>query len=295
MSDLPRHRVAPASDQPLRHVVLVTGASSGFGRAAVLQLLRRGDTHVVLVARRRDQLEETVLRAGSAAKGRTSIIVADLVSAEGVHDLAERVRREHPGLTALVNNAGAGALADVFDRAAGPDTQRVLALNLVAPILLVHELVDLLQRSQGAIVNVSSVAGLVGTPKSPVYSASKWGLVGFTEALRARCDPLGIRVIDIQPGPAATEGFPNAHVVRSPWRRLIATDTGRVAAAIEAAACGTGAGRASVVLPRTYRAIPVLRGVAPWLLGLLVGRVGRAVSRAHRPASATPAAGAEAP
>lgn len=286
MSDLPRHPAVPAHRfaGAVRHTVLVTGASSGIGRATALQLLRRGDTHVVLSARRRDQLEETVHRAGSSADGRTTLIVADLATAAGAEQLVEAVRQLHPELTALVNNAGASTACDVFDPAAGADTERVLALNLQAPMLLVHGLIDLLAASRGAIVNVSSVAGLVGTPKSPVYSASKWGLTGFSEALRARCAPLGVRVTNVEPGPVPTEGWHHKELVRSPLRRLLTSRTGDVAAAIERAACGRR-GPARIVLPRTYAVIPLLRGVAPWLVRYLVGIGGRRVTAANRLAS----------
>ncbi|MCW2973384.1 MAG: family NAD(P)-dependent oxidoreductase, partial [Thermoleophilia bacterium] len=190
-------------------------------------------------------------------------------------------RAEHPRLTALVNNAGAGTAVDVLDPAAGSDTERVLNLNLLAPVLLVHELVDLLAASRGAIVNVSSVAGLIGTPRSPVYSASKWGLTGFSEALRARCAPLGVRVTNVQPGPVPTEGWPHDRLRTSAWRRLLTADVGDVAAAIERAACGSGTGRAGVVLPRTYAVIPFLRGVAPALLRAVVRHVGRRITLAE--------------
>ncbi|MBC7461472.1 MAG: SDR family NAD(P)-dependent oxidoreductase [Thermoleophilia bacterium] len=285
---LPIRTPPPGGAHPIRHVVLVTGASSGIGRATALQLLRRGDTHVVLVARRRAELEETVRRAGTSDAARTSIIVCDLATADGARALARQVRAEHPRLTALVNNAGVSASLDVFDPAAGSDTERVLALNLLAPMLLVHELVDLLAASRGAIVNVSSAAGLIGTPKSPVYSASKWGLTGFSEALHARCGPLGIRVTNVQPGPVPTEGWPHDSLRRSPLRKLLTADVGDIAAAIERAACAPGRGRAGVVLPRIYGLIPFVRGVAPALLRAVVGGVGRRATAAQ--SQNTPAA-----
>jgi len=280
---LPQRTPPPGGAHAVRHVVLVTGASSGIGRATVLQLLRRGDTHVVLSARRRGELEETVRRAGERDAARTTIVVADLASSDGVAQLAATVRAQHPDLTALVNNAGAGAARDAFPPTAEA-TRRLVDLNLVAPLTLAQELLDLLAANRGAIVNVASVAGLVGTPGSPTYSATKWGLVGFSEALRARCAPLGVRVTSIEPGPVPTPGWPHERMARSPLRRLLASDVGAVAAAIERAACGTGRGRAHVVLPRTYASIPVLRGLAPWLLRALVAVDGRRAAREDRAA-----------
>ncbi|MCW2950094.1 MAG: short-chain dehydrogenase [Thermoleophilia bacterium] len=280
MSDLPRHRSRRPDQTPgaIRHTVLVTGASSGIGRAAVLQLLRRGDTHVVLAARRREQLEETVRRAGPTDAARTSIIVADLATADGARELADQVRREHPDLSALVNNAGTGSTHDIFEPGADIETERMLALNLQAPVLLSQYLIDLIAARRGAIVNVSSVAGLVGTPRSPVYSASKWGLTGFSEALRARCAPLGIRVTNIQPGPVPTEGWAHARLRRSYARKLLTSDVGTIASAIERAACGTPRRGGSVVIPGIYSCIPVLRGVAPGVLRWAVDVVGRRTS-----------------
>lgn len=273
-----------------RHVVLVTGASSGIGRATALRLLRHADTFVVLAARRAGELWATAELAGPDAAGRADVIECDLSSAAGARALAATVRARHPDLTALVNNAGAGAACDFDDAASGAEIERVLALDLQAPMLLTHALQDLLVARGGALVNVASVAGLVGTPASPAYSSAKWGLVGFSESMRARLGQVGVRVTCIQPGPVPTPGWPHERIAASPLRRVLGSDVDTVARAIERACRGVGRARASRTLPATYAVLPLLRGVAPGLLRRMLAAawrrdpIGRRTIAAHRAA-----------
>lgn len=258
---------AAPTDLPPGRVLLVTGASSGIGRATVVELARRARsaTTIVLVARRGDELEATaaLARAASPADHVTyRCIVADLGDPDAVAELGASVAREFGRIDALVNNAGVGSVLPFADPGFLDDADRMLALNLRAPIALVHDLLPQLTQAGGSIVNVSSVAGLVGTPHSAVYSATKWALTGFTEAMRAQLRPQGVRVIGIHPGPVPTPGWPHEHLASRPIAgRLLASRVDRVAAAVARAAEGRGPD--TVVLPATYRFIPVLRGIAP--------------------------------
>lgn len=171
------------------------------------------------------------------------------------------------------------------------EADRVLALNLRTPIALVAGLFPLLASQRGAVVNVSSVAGLVGTPGNPVYSATKWGLTGFSEAIRARYVQHDIHVCCVQPGPVPTPGFPHARLVRRRLiGRLLASDMDAVARTIARAAHRRGG--VSPVLPRTYAPIPLLRGIAPWLVRRLLrsgpARRASAASRSTPPGTLAP-------
>jgi NAD(P)-dependent dehydrogenase (short-subunit alcohol dehydrogenase family) len=272
-------------------VVLLTGASSGIGRAIAHEFARRGNVHLLLVARREGALAETVASAPHPAAGDVEfeLLPCDLADPIEVGRLLAALR-DRPRLDVLVNNAGAGSHVPLEREDGLTDVDRLLALNLRAPIALVHGCFEQLRASRGAIINVSSVAGLVGTPGSPVYSATKWGLTGFSEAIRARYAPHGVRVCCLQPGPVPTEGFPHERLRGrpAPLRRLLASDADSIAR--EAVRFAHGGRRVSIVRPRTYGAIPLLRGLAPWLVRRLLqsGRVANATSASTRVPTGTP-------
>jgi NAD(P)-dependent dehydrogenase (short-subunit alcohol dehydrogenase family) len=252
-----------------QRVVLVTGASSGIGRAIAHEFARRGNVHLLLVARRAEALDETVTTAPDGGNVTFDVLVHDLADPDGVDRLIADVRGRGR-LDVLVNNAGASTLTALETDGVLEEIDRLLALNLRAPMALVHGCFELLRASRGAIIDVSSVAGLVGTPSSPIYSATKWGLTGFTEAIRARYAPFGIRVCCLQPGPVPTEGFPHERLRRrgAIARRIIASDVTTIAR--DAVRFADGGGRVSIVRPRTYAFIPLLRGLAPWLVRRLL-------------------------
>jgi NAD(P)-dependent dehydrogenase (short-subunit alcohol dehydrogenase family) len=270
----------PADDTP---VVLVTGASSGIGRAIAHEFAARGDVRLVLVARREQALDETMRTAPAPRAGATpatwELLVADLGDPADVDRVIADVRATGR-LDVLVNNAGVSTTVPLEAPDGLEQVDRLLDLNLRAPMALVHGCFHLLAERRGAIVNVSSVAGLVGTPGSPIYSATKWGLTGFTEAIRARYAYLGIRVCCMQPGPVPTEGFPHERLRRRSrlLQRLLASDSETIARDVVRFA--RGGGSVSIVRPRTYAFIPLLRGVAPWSIRRLLrsGRVAHATS-----------------
>ena len=160
---------------------LVTGASRGIGRAIALELAQRGVV-VTLLARHQaplDQLRDEIERAG----GKADTIVANLAVRNQLATVAQNLVQSNRTPNILINNAGVTLQADLAS-ATEKEVANVIDVNLLAPILLTRALLPaMLAQGKGAIVNISSLAGLFGSPRMHAYCASKSGLNGFTEAL----------------------------------------------------------------------------------------------------------------
>jgi NAD(P)-dependent dehydrogenase (short-subunit alcohol dehydrogenase family) len=232
-------------------VVLVTGASGGIGAAICAALTRRG---AVVVAAGRD---ETALAAVAAA----STVVADAADPAAAPALVATAVDRHGRLDAVVANAGIGWAGEF----AGMDPARITELvdvNLRAPMLLARAALPVLRRP-GALVFLTSIAGLVGVPGETVYSVTKAGLETFATLLREELD--GITVSTVAPGAVDTAFFTNRGV---PYDRSFPRPIppGQVAeAVVEAIATGRQRrveprwlavpARLSATVPKTYRAL----------------------------------------
>jgi short-subunit dehydrogenase len=235
---------------------VITGASGGIGRAVAVAAVERG-ARVGLVARSGEKLAALRDRLGGPAV--VSIAIADLTDAAQLEQAFATVGRELGSVDVLVNNAGIGSwgpFVDTPDR----DLDRVVALNLVAAMRLTRlVLPGMIRRRRGHIVNVGSVAGRLGAPFEAVYSASKFGLTGFTEALAVELRPFGIGVSMVNPGPVATAFTSAAAAHRAVrWPRPVAPE--RVAKAVVSI---VEDGRLERVVPRWLRLAHVLRTIAP--------------------------------
>jgi short-subunit dehydrogenase len=150
--------------------------------------------------------------------------------------MAKTVGERTPKLDALINNAGVpsgGALARITPE----DVERVVKVNLLGTIWCIQELLTLIDkapREQGgpAIVNVASMAGRIPMPGSGVYTATKFGLVGFSEAIWGEMKNRGIRVMVLEPGFVHTESFPMDELLANPLTRGFVMDADRVAEAL---------------------------------------------------------------
>ena len=184
---------------------LVTGSSSGIGRAIALELARNG-VDLVLAARRAQALE--ALGADVQAFGRRAISIAGDVTDAAVRNQALQAAQEQlGGLDLLVNNAGVSAHGRFAD--GGRDIlRRIMEVNFFAAVELIREAVPLLREGRTPmVVNVSSILGRRGIPLNAEYCASKFALTGFSEALRAELAGEGIDVLIVSPGTTATELF----------------------------------------------------------------------------------------
>lgn len=183
-------------------VALVTGASSGIGEATALALVAAG-ARVAIAARRADRLEALAARIEKAG-GTALRIEADVTRAEDVTDMVGKVIAEWGHLDILVNNAGIMLLSPAAD-AVLDDWRRMVELNLLALMGVTKAALPHLKAAKGHVVNVSSIAGRVANPGASGYAATKFGVVGFSEALRREVYADKVRVTVIEPGLVRTE------------------------------------------------------------------------------------------
>jgi NAD(P)-dependent dehydrogenase (short-subunit alcohol dehydrogenase family) len=190
--------------QSPRKVVLITGASSGIGRASAELLAAKGFRVLAGMRRRGAQNDLPAPPAGCEAIG------LDVTNEDNVAALVERLQRECPdGLFGLVNNAGVAPPA-ATELAGVDELRRVLEVNTVAPLRMIQQCLPLLRQGSGRIINMSSMNGTVSMPLVGVYSASKFALEALSDALRLELRPWAIPVSVIRPGQIATEIFDKA-------------------------------------------------------------------------------------
>ena len=176
--------------------MLVTGASSGIGRACAVRFARDG-ARLILTGRSRPALDETAAEAGGG-----SIVEADLATPTGLARFCNRILEQVPAIDVLVHNAGVGIYAPSY----ATDPERALelmALNFLAPVDITRRLLPLVP-SGGSIVAISSIAGKVSLPGMAVYSASKHALNAYADILRMETNDRGIHVLSVCPGYVST-------------------------------------------------------------------------------------------
>jgi NADP-dependent 3-hydroxy acid dehydrogenase YdfG len=209
-------------------VAVVTGASSGIGQAAARLLVAEG-VQVVLVARRRERIDALAAELGPNAV----IITADVTDPAQVAAVFDQVRDRFGGLDLLFNNAGLGVNAS-FEKSDPADWTRMIDVNLYGVLHCTRGAIPLLRGRAGAMIcSVSSVGGRYGVPNWSVYSATKFAVVGFHDALRKELGDEGIRVTVLEPGAARTEFGANvAEAMEERWAQLDAMTAEDVAQAL---------------------------------------------------------------
>ena len=186
--------------------ILVTGASSGIGRACAIEAAHRG-ADVVLVARRADRLEELAASLRTDHDVRAECFPADLTTADDVDRLIAEYATDERLPDLIVNNAGLGS-NQAFTRDAPTKLDTMIRLNVTAAMRLMHGFGAVMKRrGRGSILNVSSIAGMVPTPWHGTYSATKAALLHFSEGLHAELRPHGVTVTAVCPGVTDTEFF----------------------------------------------------------------------------------------
>lgn len=216
---------------PLRDkVALITGASSGLGRAFALALAAAG-ARVFLIARREEKLRE-VAREIADAGGEAAYHVVDVRVVPSLYDVVDVLLARFKRLDVLINNAGLAYRAPLLE-AKRSEIAAMLETDLAAAIYLSQACLHALLRSAPSdIVNISSIAGLEGFAEGTVHCAAKAGLVGFTRALAAELSPANIRVTAICPGSVDTELLENFRPTIDRVRRLTTDDVVRALMAV---------------------------------------------------------------
>ncbi len=260
---------APPRSHP--NVMLITGASSGIGEASARRLAREPGAAIVIVARREERLAALAAELG---EDRASYVAVDLLDDDAPRVVHEHLLERHGRLDLLVNNAGAAWRASFAD-GGFDNVRRTMAINFDAQVRLTEELLPLLRASApSAIVNVSSTAGRVARGGTGAYSASKFALAGWSDALWAEERTSGVHVGLVLPGFIATEGFPQAELTAKPWTRWIVSTPEQAAEAIYQ----TGVERRPErYVPRPYAVAAALRVLAPGLVRKVLGGSAAAV------------------
>ena len=195
-------------------VAIVTGAGRGIGRAVAVELGRLG-MRVVLVSRTRSELEET-----SAEVPGSMVLPADLRVESEVQQAFERAERHLGPADVLVNSAGVYHFGEVTESVLD-DFDRVIDTNLKGTFLTCRfVLPHMKERQRGHIINIASIAGKVGSAGRALYCASKFGVVGFSEALYQEVREQGVRVSVLCPGSTNTTFSPKETEGKSRERML---------------------------------------------------------------------------
>ena len=240
-------------------VAVITGASSGIGEAVAHRLAAEPGARLVLVARREDRLRALAESVGAPA----TYVAADVTDADAPQRVLDHVQAEHGRLDVLVNNAGAG-FRGTFAEAGYANVKRTMDLNFDAVVRMTEALLPLLRDSApSSIVMVSSTAGRISRPGSGAYSASKFALAGWTDALRGEEAGNGVHVGNVLPGFISTEGFPQAELTGKALTRWAVSTPDKAAQAVFEAGPG---GKAERYVPRAYALIGIVRMLFPALI-----------------------------
>ncbi len=251
-------------------VVIITGASSGIGAATARAFGREG-MRLALFARRADRLEQVAVDA-RAAGGQAIVVPGDVRERASIANLIERTMAAYGRIDVLLNNAGLGRLGwlETLDPA---DVRLQIDVNLLGAIEATQlALPHLIRQRSGHIVNVASLAGKIGSPTYTVYAATKFGLAGFSEALRREVAPWGIRVSGVYPAGVQTEW--GEHIG---YRRRVGLAIARrvrlpAESVAEAMVRLVRHPRREVILPRGARVLIWIDRAAPWIADWLTGQ-----------------------
>lgn len=180
-------------------VVFLTGASSGIGEGLAVALAKR-DAVLGLFARRKELLNDLADRCRDAG-GTARVFAGDVTDEEAVSQAADDLRSEFGRIDVLIANAGIGGNDEETRSYRPASVKKVIDVNLLGAVNAVHAVLpQMVERGEGQIVAISSLAGFRGLPKSAAYSASKAGMTAFFESVRLDVQQKGISVTIIQPG-----------------------------------------------------------------------------------------------
>lgn len=234
--------------------VVITGASRGIGRATALAAAERG-ARVGLLARDEDELRAVLTEAG----GRGALAAADVSDPDALGSALASLEDQLGPTDVLVANAGIGAYGAFADLGAG-EAERLVRVNVLGTVHAIRAVVPgMIERRRGHVVTMGSIAGRIGSPFEAIYSATKFAVVGLTEALAVELEPYGIGVSLVQPGPVAT-GFGEARGHPYDRARPKPVEPEAVAAAVVRAVEGD---KQEQYVPGSFRPAVVMRHLFP--------------------------------
>ncbi len=265
--------------------VIITGASSGIGRALAIKLAKDYSAKLVLNARNEKLLSETA-KLVQQAGGQAQVIAGDISNKETASKLAVSCIEKFGGIDLLVNNAGLTKPGTVTALTL-EDWEFVFSINFFGSLYAIYAVLPhMLQAGRGKIVNVASVAGKIALPGSVCYASTKFALTGLSEGMAAELASKNIDVITVCPGLVRTEFFDNNNMIKrtnptiiaqqnnfSGWlmRNLISISSEQAADSI-IKACKAG-GSQEMVLTIPGIILDRLSGFAPRLAFALAARV----------------------
>ena len=250
-----------------RPLALITGGSAGIGLAVARRLAYRG-YDLVLVARGAGRLDAAVAAMPAGTVGH-AMDVADPVAVTALAASLRAAGMER--LDLLVCNAGIPGRASALDVDAAT-ARRVMAVNYHGMVDVTRAVWPELVAARGTVVNVCSVAGTVAVAAAAPYSASKHAAIAWSRSLAGVADRSGVRVLTVNPGPVATDGFPQSRLLADRLGRRLVIDPDACA---EAIVRGIDRGRAEIVVPGWWRVTGILQAVAPATFSRLAGRLWR--------------------
>jgi short-subunit dehydrogenase len=255
-------------------IALVTGASSGIGEANAKELARKGSRHVLLLSRSEDNLQR-VAEEIVASGGTATPFPADLSDRQAVPRVAERVKEEIGTPDILVHSAGAGRWLSVDETSPGEAVQMMAVPYFAAFFVTRLFLTDMLQRKSGHIVNITSAAAFRAIPGATAYSAARWAMRGFSEALNAELRGTGIGVSLYVSGTVMSSYFennPGSYERMPKIAKLVRELTPEEAA--RAIVRGIERNQPIIIVPFMMRLLILLNNLLPGLLKWLVIQTG---------------------
>jgi short-subunit dehydrogenase len=238
---------------------LVTGASSGIGRALALRLAREG-ARVALVARRDDELG-TAAEEIRASGGDALVLACDVADREQVERCAALATEAWGGVDLLVNNAGYGHHRRFLDWEAA-DIERMMRVNYLGSVYFTKALLPrMVEQRRGWLVFVASVAGKIAPPEETAYAASKFAIVGLASSLSLEVEDAGVHVLTVCPGVIRTPFFDEEALSRMPpvSRSQMVEPDGLVDAIVAALAKG----KREITFPSGIAPAYIIQAVAP--------------------------------
>ena len=256
-------------------VVIITGASSGIGEQSAKEFAKLG-ARIVLVSRNRERLEEV---ATSLSKYETQILVCpcDVSKKNEVEQLSKVVLEKFDSVDILVNNAGFGVYNTVNNISIEEMEAQMLTNFFGIMYCTKIFLQKMLNQGSGHIVNVASVAGSIGIPGMASYCASKFAMLGFSEALFHELKGTGVGITVVSPIMVRTNFFDGKSFDKMPRYSMTSLSASTVAKAVVRASASP---RLEIVVPQVVRFAIWLKQTFPYLINPLIGGIFRKSMRA---------------